>query len=150
MSNRRRMTPPGLLVLAVMGVFAVLSFGQTQTKIRTVPVSGEKSHEFDGPTLYKDFCAVCHGMNGHGGGPAAAALKKAPADLTKLSQSAGGKFPTVRVKRFIQGADMVEAHGARDMPMWGEIFQKLSSTNPSLVDLRVTNLARHIETLQGK
>jgi mono/diheme cytochrome c family protein len=149
MSNRRCMRP-GLLVLAVMGVLAALSFGQAQTKIRTVPVSGEKSHEVDGPTLYKDFCAVCHGMNGHGGGPAAAALKKAPADLTKLSQNAGGKFPTVRVKRFIQGADIVDAHGARDMPMWGEVFQKLNSTNPSLVDLRVTNLARHIETLQGK
>jgi hypothetical protein len=32
----------------------------------------------------------------------------------------------VRVKRYIEGADEVAAHGTRGMPMWGDLFRSLS------------------------
>jgi putative copper resistance protein D len=35
-----------------------------------------------GRQLYSTYCAVCHGLEGYGDGPAAAALRPAPADLT--------------------------------------------------------------------
>ena len=62
---------------------------------------------------------MCHGKEGKGDGPAAKALTKAPADLTKLAASNNGMFPDVKVRRYIEGLDDVAAHGTRDMPMWG-------------------------------
>src|SRR5579871_2852648 len=44
---------------------------------RTPPDSGQ--------AMYKEYCAVCHGNDGKGNGPAASALKKAPADLSTLT-----------------------------------------------------------------
>jgi len=35
-----------------------------------------------GARLYSEHCAVCHGVTGHGDGPAARGLSRAPADLT--------------------------------------------------------------------
>jgi mono/diheme cytochrome c family protein len=151
MAKRGPISPRAVATLAALSlVFAVVVFAQSATKIRTVPVSGEMSHVFSGAELYENLCAVCHGMDGRGSGPAAAALKDLPADLTRLSRQEGGKFPMVRVKRTIEGADAIMAHGSREMPIWGPIFQSLSATNPRLVELRVSNLAKHIETMQEK
>ena len=36
----------------------------------------------NGQALYQTHCAVCHGVGGHGDGPAAAGLRPRPADLT--------------------------------------------------------------------
>jgi mono/diheme cytochrome c family protein len=47
----------------------------------------------DGPTMFRAYCAVCHGLDGRGGGPATDALKKRPADLTQLSRKHDGRFP---------------------------------------------------------
>ena len=71
-------------------------------------------------------------------GPAAKALTKAPADLTRISARNGGQFPEVRVKRYIEGADEIAAHGSRDMPIWGSLFR---SMEPDLVPLRVQALS---------
>src|SRR5713101_3052138 len=52
------------------------------------------------PTAY---CAVCHGTDGKGGGPAATALKVPPTDLTLLSKNNGGKYPALKVTGAIHG-----------------------------------------------
>ncbi len=52
---------------------------------------------------YADFCAACHGAGGKGDGIAAKGLTKAPADLTALSRTNGGKFPTTKVMAQIWG-----------------------------------------------
>src|SRR5690242_7166046 len=46
-----------------------------------------------GRTMYKQYCAVCHGEEGKGQGPFASTLKVPPADLTALAKRHGGKFP---------------------------------------------------------
>ncbi len=38
-----------------------------------------------GENIYKDKCAICHGADGKGNGPAAAALSPSPADFTTAS-----------------------------------------------------------------
>jgi hypothetical protein len=53
----------------------------------------------------------------------------------------------VRVKRFIEGADEVAAHGTREMPMWGPAFRALDSNTAAL---RVQALADYLERLQRK
>src|SRR5580765_855307 len=59
----------------------------------------------DGKDLFTNYCAACHGTGAKGDGPAAAALNKKPADLTKISARNGGTFPATKVSRFIEGAD---------------------------------------------
>jgi len=77
----------------------------------------------------------------HGNGPAASALKKAPANLTLLAKKNNGKFPALEVDNYIRGdATSVAAHGTRDMPMWGDIFRGVSAGN-DVVTLRVRTSA---------
>jgi mono/diheme cytochrome c family protein len=72
--------------------------------------------------LFVEYCAVCHGENGKGGGAAASRLTKPPADLTRLARDNGGEFPLQRVMRAIDGRDLPHVHRRRDMPLWGEEF----------------------------
>lgn len=95
--------------------------------------------------MFNSYCAVCHGKEGKGNGPAASALTKVPADLTQISARNGGKFPDVRVQRYIEGADAVTAHGTRDMPMWGDLFRSLSQDS---AQMRIAGLTEYIKSLQ--
>jgi mono/diheme cytochrome c family protein len=99
----------------------------------------------DGPGMFRAYCSVCHGLDGMGDGPAASALRKRPADLTQLGRKYGGKFPAFHVANVIAGADVVAAHGSRDMPIWGNVFRTLGS---GTVKLRIDNLTRYIESIQ--
>lgn len=130
--------------------------------IAVVPssVAAQKAEVKHGPTpqtsaasgkqMFEAYCASCHGAGGKGDGPAAGALKSLPADLTALSRKKGGKFPTDRVYSILRGQGTVEAHGSRDMPVWGPVFWNLSQGRESEVQLRIANLARYIESLQAK
>jgi mono/diheme cytochrome c family protein len=127
---------------------AAICFGQDQkTKINKVPI--EYTAPASGVEMFRSYCAACHGQDGKGTGPAAAALKKAPADLTLLSRKNGGKFPALVVQNFIKGDSVAAAHGSRDMPMWGDVFRSVSA-GQSVVELRVRNLRDYVESLQEK
>ena len=99
----------------------------------------------DAKKMFDSYCAVCHGTDGTGNGPAAKALTKTPADLTKISTRNGGSFPDVRVHRYIEGVDEVAAHGTRDMPMWGTLFRSLNSDTDQL---RIAALTDYLKTMQ--
>jgi mono/diheme cytochrome c family protein len=71
------------------------------------------------------YCSACHGAEGQGDGPAAAALQPPPADLTRIAQRRGGHFPVAEITAYIDGRIEVPAHGRRDMPVWGERFGKI-------------------------
>jgi mono/diheme cytochrome c family protein len=60
---------------------------------------------------FATYCAVCHGAQGMGDGPAAEGLAKKPADLTRLSARNGGEFPTTRVMSQIWGYAGGKGHG---------------------------------------
>lgn len=99
--------------------------------------------------MYRAYCAVCHGLDGKGSGPAASALKQRLPDLTLLSKKNGGKFPDFRVTGVIQGDAAIAAHGSRDMPMWGDVFRDLKR-DESTVTLRVHNLTQYLASIQQK
>ncbi|MFA5909126.1 MAG: cytochrome c [Vicinamibacterales bacterium] len=132
------------LVFATL-VALVISAGSAfaQPKIETGPIKNVSASDAKG--MFDSYCAVCHGKDGLGKGPAATALAKVPADLTKVSTRNGGKFPDVKVRRYIEGLDEVPAHGTRDMPMWGTLFNSLSRDT---AQLRVAALADYIKSLQ--
>ena len=141
---KNSLTPITLLItFALAGILTPLA--AQEKKVKIVPVRPILSVE--GVDLYREYCAVCHGRTGKGDGPAAAALKTAPADLTQLTRKNGGKFPEVPVQRAINGEAIFPAHGNKEMPVWGPIFKQMSS-NPDLARIRVFNLAKYIAGLQ--
>lgn len=101
----------------------------------------------DGEALYLEYCAVCHGAEGRGDGPAAAALQKPPSDLTGLAAANGGAFPATMVYQLIDGRRLVLAHGDADMPIWGRRFARTGVTEAE-VERRVGALLNHLESLQ--
>ncbi len=102
-----------------------------------------------GRDLYMSFCVSCHGWTGKGDGPAAPALKAAPADLTQISQRNGGKFPSTKVKRYIDGDQPIQAHGSRQMRVWGKVLSRESSGDNE-TRLQILALTKFIESIQEK
>jgi mono/diheme cytochrome c family protein len=101
----------------------------------------------EGVDTFKTYCAVCHGPDAKGNGPAATALKKAPADLTTIAKRNGGRFSATDVEAVIMGAQVMASHGSRDMPIWGPVFQSMAS-EPGVMKLRVSNLVNYIKSIQ--
>jgi mono/diheme cytochrome c family protein len=118
-----------------------------QTKIKEVPAHMTAS--LDGHDLFQHYCAVCHGMDAKGGGPAASALKRPPGDLTLLSRMNGGKFPALAVQMSIKGANGIVEHGTREMPMWGTIFSEMGQ-NRDTGEMRIMALLKYVEQIQAK
>jgi len=76
--------------------------------------------EISGADEYYRLCAVCHGEGARGDGPMSRMLKTPPPNLTLLAKNNGGHFPFLRVLEMIDGRNMIEVHGTREMPVWGE------------------------------
>lgn len=131
----------GVLALAVS--LSITVYAQPKIKHAAARDTDPRS----GAEMYREYCAVCHGLDGKGNGAAAPALKRETPDLTLLSKKNGGEFPMFRVSNIIQGDAVIPAHGSREMPTWGDVFRELKR-DESVVKLRVHNLAQHIESLQ--
>jgi len=103
-----------------------------------------------GQEMFASYCAVCHGKDGKGNGPAASALKTPPTDLTTLAQKNGGKYPASHVAAVLRGQAITPSHGSQDMPIWGPLFSSISQGHDAQVQQRVTNLVAYIENQQAK
>ena len=101
-----------------------------------------------GEKMYRSYCAACHGNDGKGDGPASAAFKSRPSDLTALARRNAGKFPELRVFAAINGDLHVTAHGSKDMPTWGAVFRQMQGADVASVNLRIRNLTKYVESLQ--
>jgi len=117
-----------------------------QTKV-VKEVNAQPSMAYTGAELWKQYCAVCHGVDGRGNGPAVSALVTRPNDLTQLTKQNNGKYPQGRVRDIIMGEQTVTAHGTKEMPMWGDVFRSISP-NQSFTEMRITNLVLYIQSIQ--
>jgi mono/diheme cytochrome c family protein len=108
---------------------------------------------------FRQYCAQCHGKNGTGNGPVAAALKKKPANLTLLSKNNGGMFPAKQVRDFIDGSKVAEGHGTREMPIWGYAFMYRRSAHTGMgggplteaqVKHKINRLVDYVKTIQAQ
>jgi mono/diheme cytochrome c family protein len=131
------------VAVAIVGLALSVGTAAAQPKIEKVPIKPVSAA--DAKQMFTSYCAVCHGADAKGHGPAAASLTKAPADLTRISARNGGNFPSVKVKRYIEGLDEIPAHGSRDMPMWGDLFRSLGRDS---ADIRVQAMADYLKSLQ--
>ena len=142
MSSRKLPLP---ILIAVAGLIAMPQ-EQAQTGTGNVPL---EASDLSGPQMYRTYCATCHGFDGKGSGPAAAALKKAPPDLTQIRKKNNGQFPDFRIMRIIDGYEIEAAHGSRDMPMWGDYFRS-QQRDEGIISLRERNLTDYIRSIQQK
>jgi mono/diheme cytochrome c family protein len=137
-------------IFAVLTLFLLTASAQEQpTKtIKHVPVTATSPSS--GQEMYKAYCAVCHGTDAKGNGPAASALKVPATDLTVLSKNNHGEFPEMKVVSVIRGQGNLAAHGSQEMPIWGQLFWTMSHGHEGEVQQRVSNLTKYIESLQVK
>lgn len=139
-----------LIGLSLTAGLAFFGYAQQRADIKHVPTSD--TNPASGAQMYRTYCAVCHGLDGKGSGPAASALKKPIPDLTLLSKKNHGEYPDFKVTNVIQGdynAPVITAHGSKDMPMWGDVFDTLKP-DEGVVKLRIHNLTEYIRSLQQK
>jgi mono/diheme cytochrome c family protein len=133
----------------VFGSLFFISFAACQAQEQAGNGKIEMTYSLNGADMYKTWCASCHGTAGKGDGPAASALKKTPADLTLLTKKNAGKFPVERVRNYIEGKSAVDAHGSREMPVWGNVFEAIDASQAGIT-FRVVTLTTYLQTLQAK
>ncbi len=110
-----------------------------------------------GKREFEANCAACHGKDGKGGGPIANLLTRSPPDLTQLAKKNGGVLPVARMYEVIDGSN-IQAHGPRDMPIWGndyrikdaEYYGEVPYDAEALVRARILSLLDYISRLQSK
>jgi mono/diheme cytochrome c family protein len=99
-----------------------------------------------GAELYQQHCAVCHGTDLKGTGPAPYPFR-APPDLTTLAKRHGGVFPENYVTDVLRNGVVMPAHGPAEMPIWGADFASDQSAQPQIA-LRIKSLTNYIKSLQ--
>ncbi len=105
----------------------------------------------DGASIFRNYCAACHGLDGRGHGPVSKALKQEVPDLTRLSLRNNGVFPALHVRTIIMfGADeLLPAHGSKEMPIWGSIFHDIEF-DQDLGNVRLENITKYLMSIQRK
>lgn len=121
---------------------------KNEPTVNHVPIT--KTSPTSGKDMFERYCAVCHGRDAKGGGPAAPALKVPPADLTMLAKKEGGKYPSAHVASVLRGQADMASHGSKEMPVWGPLFLSISQGHDAEVHQRIANLVAYLETLQTK
>jgi mono/diheme cytochrome c family protein len=143
--TQRRLIALMALVAAAAIVPAVAEPQEASVQTSESLVGGEA-----GDSLYRTYCAGCHGNAGKGDGTLAPSLRVRPSDLTRLTKK-GEKFDADKVARVIDGRKEVAGHGGSDMPKWGDAFKRSGDGySEKAVKDRIDAIAGYIETLQAK
>jgi mono/diheme cytochrome c family protein len=139
--RREERTMRGLVVLGALTLFGG-SFAFAEEKVDAKAAGA-------GRGLFLQYCTSCHGTDAKGAGPAAASLKAPVPDLTTLPQK-NGKFDEARVRTSIEGTQAKTAHGTRDMPVWGKVFES-RPTKPGAgwAQTDIWNLTQYIQSIQA-
>ncbi|HEY1471233.1 MAG TPA: c-type cytochrome [Candidatus Acidoferrum sp.] len=132
----------------VVGTLAIAQInGSTSQQTADTAKDQTLIRSLNGVDLFRAYCASCHGKDGKGNGPAAAALKATVPDLTTIAKNNGGTFPEARVRRIIIGEGIIASHGSGEMPVWGPIFHQVEE-DVDRGNVRLENLLRYLESVQ--
>jgi len=117
----------------------------------------------DGRTYFLRYCASCHGVEADGSGFVARALVHPPSDLRHLSERNAVTLQgdvrerhdvlAERIARFIDGREIVTAHGTREMPVWGERFDDVhaeGAAREKAVRERINAMVAYLLSVQAK
>ena len=131
--------PEKLLPVLLASVFVA--------SVACVIARAEDFSGYDGPELFRVYCASCHGADGHGAGPVASSLKTDVPDLTQIARHQGGRFPEDQIRRIIDGRTALPPHGTRDMPVWGHAF-RVATANDAESDRLIDLLVQYLRSIQ--
>jgi mono/diheme cytochrome c family protein len=135
-------------ITALAGILGASLTLADQTSRIVIPASRTAAN--NGRQMYTSYCAPCHGADGRGSGPAASAMRPQPTDLTLLMRKNHGKYPDTHVVSILQFGTEVSSHGSATMPVWGPILGNMNRSNLQDKQLRISNLARYLETIQER
>ena len=137
----------------VASVLAAGVAAQTPSEQKTVPkvkaVAAVPIRSLEGVDNFAVYCAVCHGPDAKGNGPAAPAMKVPVPDLTTIATRNKGKFDAIAIELIVKGSGKTStpAHGVETMPIWGEVFH---GEDKGASTLRIRNLVKYLESIQQK
>jgi mono/diheme cytochrome c family protein len=117
--------------------------------LETVQVRRSQPAE-SGATLFRTYCAPCHGTDARGAGPMTTELRRLPPSLTSFAVRNGGVFPGERVRRIIDGRD-ISSHGTMEMPVWGDAFRRTrEGLSEEAAAARIDAIARYLDSIQER
>ena len=140
-------------------VNTVIAAGLITTAAVTFSVKGVRAEDSAiviGKSTFGARCALCHGIDGKGGGEIAELFQVPPSDLTTLAKNEGGRFPFPRVYETIVEGMEKKGHGNAEMPIWGDYFMAdaIEDRGISAGDAlhiaqgRILSLAYYLELIQ--
>lgn len=145
------------LALTVAGLMVAGAQQATAEGIVGSPLVSEGISIELGRRDYMNYCAACHGVDAKGDGTMGEFLTLAVPDLTKLTKLNAGKFPEERVVGVIDGRADVKVHGLRDMPVWGDWFNREAASADTgkaaremIVNDRIASLVNYLKSIQVK
>lgn len=130
------------VVASTMIVSTIVAFGMMAT------LAHADDEVAGGAIEFKAHCAACHGENGAGDGPAAAALRNPPPDLRLLARNNDGIFPEKVLETVIDGRKTIRAHGNFEMPVWGRELSQ--GSNDADAVMRVALIVQYLRGIQQK
>jgi len=101
--------------------------------------------------VFSRYCSECHAVSGAVDASSQGIQASAP-DLRELWREHGSPLNREELSEFIDGRRDVEAHGSRDMPVWGErLYGNLPDTE-TVEEMRagtIELLLDYLDTIQS-
>jgi hypothetical protein len=147
-----------VLTLTALGlVLATAHEAVAASSVAGAPLVSEGISLELGHRDFLSYCAACHGADAKGDGTLGEFLTLKVPDLTMLTKYNSGKFPAEKVADVIDGRTEVKVHGLRDMPVWGDWFNRESASTETnkearelIVNDRIASLITYLKSIQVK
>ncbi len=146
-----------VLALAVAGLMIASASEAVADAGTGAPLLSEGISLKLGQRDFLNYCAACHGADAKGDGTLGEFLTLKVPDLTTLSKFNAGKFPEEKVEDVIDGRTEVKVHGMRDMPVWGDWFNREAAESGTdsqarelVVNDRIASLITYLKSIQVK
>ena len=134
---------------ALVRLINLVAYVESLQAVDDVVARSAPSAAPDGAELFRSYCVTCHGPAGRGDGALSGQLRRMPPDLTKFTTRNGGVFPSERVRRIIDGRDVM-AHGDRSMPVWGSVFSRQQGADDAAAAARIEALVAFLQSIQER
>ena len=122
--------------------------------LSSLVISAEEDPVINGAHTFKLKCASCHGEDAKGKDNTDIDLDVKPPDLTRVAKRNNGQFPVSRIYAIVDGREVVQQHGSRVMPVWGDLFlsetiwEGCSQVEEQLVRGRIMELILYLDSVQ--
>jgi len=138
----------------ILGLFLLLALSITLPSTALAESDSYEETVSAGNRTFNRFCSICHAKDAKGNGPYTSNLNVTPPNLRKLSEANNGIFPWIKMYQIIDGTVITDAHGSKEMPIWGELFDisnwdsSYSEYSKTLTRGRIFELLVYMEYIQ--